>query len=92
MLSSLALVVLLLQGARYLNFARDPSGHCEVATIHLIYGLPGEAAAAEAAAVAATAPAPSSPLQQRHLTPAAAAAAATARNIRGRGHEVASWS
>ncbi|WIA30087.1 hypothetical protein OEZ86_000182 [Tetradesmus obliquus] len=35
---------MLFKGARYLDFAREPSGHCEVATIHLSYGLPGASA------------------------------------------------
>lgn len=46
LLYSSLLVALLPQGARYLDFAREPSGHCEVATIHLSYGLPGEVPAA----------------------------------------------
>lgn len=33
---------MLYKGAKYLTFARDPSGRCEVGDIHVVYGLPGK--------------------------------------------------
>lgn len=32
----------LFKGGRYLSYARDPAGCCEVAYLHIVYGLPGE--------------------------------------------------
>ncbi len=32
----------LFKSGRYLSFARDPAGRCEVAYLHIVYGLPGE--------------------------------------------------
>lgn len=33
----------LFKSGRYLSFAADPAGRCEVAYLHIVYGLPGEA-------------------------------------------------
>jgi hypothetical protein len=32
---------MLFKEATYLSYDRDPAGRCDVATIHLVYGLPG---------------------------------------------------
>jgi len=32
----------LFKSGQYLTFASDPAGRCEVAHIHIVYGLPGE--------------------------------------------------
>lgn len=32
----------LFKSGRYLSYARDPAGRCEVAYIHIVYGLPGK--------------------------------------------------
>lgn len=32
---------MLFKSGRYLSYARDPAGRCEVAYIHIVYGLPG---------------------------------------------------
>jgi hypothetical protein len=31
------------KSGRYLSFAADPAGRCEVAYMHVVYGLPGTA-------------------------------------------------
>jgi hypothetical protein len=31
----------LFKSGRYLSYAADPAGRCEVAYIHIVYGLPG---------------------------------------------------
>jgi hypothetical protein len=31
----------LFKSGRYLSYVRDPAGRCEVAYIHIVYGLPG---------------------------------------------------
>lgn len=33
----------LFKSGHYLSYAVDPAGRCEVAYIHIVYGLPGEA-------------------------------------------------
>lgn len=32
----------LFKSGRYLTYACDPAGRCEVAHLHIVYGLPGE--------------------------------------------------
>ena len=32
----------LFKSGRYLSYVCDPAGRCEVAYIHIVYGLPGE--------------------------------------------------